>query len=358
MKLAQRLELSSLLVHFRKRKFYLSTAIAIVALGLAAPFVSNQYIIDGVLDYFLLYVILAESYDILGGFMGYVDLGITVFFGLGAYLFAIPHYVLHWNLASAFALSTFLTASIGLLVSFPMFRLKGFYFAVATLALVPLAYQIITNPSLDTWTNGIAGIGGVTGNYMISYYAILIFALFVVILVLLISRSNFGLALTSIREDEQIAESSGINTWLVKRIAMVVSATLCGFAGCLFAWSQGSVVATNIFSFTLAFIPVTFALFGGTGTIVGPILGSGVYSLIDYVIRSPQVATSALGWTSNYENAIIGGFLIIVGVFAPGGLMSLRKPIRNFFFGVQSASGSESGEKKSESQVTDPNTLS
>jgi branched-chain amino acid transport system permease protein len=325
----------------RKREIVL-LGILVVAVFAAAPNFMGKYEVDSVLDTFLIYVVLAESYDIMGGLMGYVALGVTIFYAAGAYLFAIPYYLMRWNGVEAFFVSTLITALLGFLVSFPMFRLKGFYFAVATLALLPLGSYIVTDPSLFTLTGGVGGVNGVvTVSYQDAYYVILGFAIFTVALLYIISKSKFGLELTSIREDEQIAESSGINTRLVKKIAMTISATLCGFAGCLYAWSQGSVVPSNIFSFNTAFIPVTFALFGGTGTIVGPVLGSGVYSVIDYVIRSSLVQNSSVYWISGYESAIIGIFLIVVGLFAPGGIMQLRKPLKKFFFGDTSSIVSE-----------------
>jgi branched-chain amino acid transport system permease protein len=332
------LNLRSTLGELRKRRKLAILTIIIIAVFAAAPNFVGKYEVDSVLDTFLIYVVLSESYDIMGGLMGYVALGITIFYAAGAYLFAVPYYLMRWNVFESFLVSTLITAFIGFLVSFPMFRLRGFYFAVATLALLPLGSYIVTDPSLFNLTGGVGGVNGVVAvSYQNAYYATLGFAIFTVALIYFMAKSKFGLALTSIREDEQIAESSGINTWFIKKIAMTISATLCGFTGCLFAWSQGSVVPSSIFSFNTAFIPVTFALFGGTGTIVGPILGSGVYSVIDYFVRSTFIQTSSIHWISGYESAIIGMFLIIVGLFAPGGIMQLRKPMTKFFFGEETS---------------------
>ena len=293
-------------------------------IGILAPVAAGKYLIDGVLDYFLIYVALAESYDILGGFTGYVDLGIILFFGAGAYSFGILYYVENSGFLEAVLVSALFSGLLGYLVSFPMFRLRGFYFAVATLSLVPLGQYIVLAPALGKWTNGVGGINGIPANYVEAYYGILGFAVITILAAFFISRSSFGLALTSIREDEEVAESSGIDTRSMKRIAMIISATLAGITGCLFAWSQGTIVPTFVFSLYLAFIPVTFALFGGTGTVIGPILGTGVYSLIDYVLRSgPQ--GSFLSSLSLYEQAIIGIFLIVVGLFAPDGILGLAK---------------------------------
>ena len=308
------------------RTFVIGLA-AFVILGGIAPFATNRYILNSVLDYFFIYVALAESYDILGGLMGYVDLGITVYFGAGAYVFAILYHVLRWSAPEALVVAAAFSAFLGLLVSFPMFRLRGFYFAVATLALVPLGQYIVLAPSLGKWTNGVGGISGIQANSFDSYYAIFAFAILSVVLVFAISRSRLGLALLSIREDEQVAESSGINTRLMKKVAMVICATLSGISGCLFAWSQGTILPSTVFSLYLAFIPVTFALFGGTGTVIGPIVGTGVYSLLDFVLHSSQVQNSQVAWLSSYEQAIVGIFLIVVGLFAPDGILGFSRRI-------------------------------
>jgi len=297
----------------------------LLLLGLVAPVAGGKYLIDGVLDFFLIYLTLALAYDILGGFAGYVNLGIVVFFGTGAYVFAILFYVEHTNSIISLVISALVSGLFGFLVSFPMFRLRGFYFAVATLSLVPLGQYIVQAPSLDKWTNGVGGINGIPGDYVLGYYAIFFFALVTLAVTWLISRSSFGLALTTVREDEEIAESSGIDTRRVKRIAMVISAILAGITGCLFAWSQGTVLPDVVFSLYFAFIPVTFALFGGTGTILGPIIGTGVYSLLDYFLRSGPIQNSSFAFLSLYEQAIVGVFLIIVGLFAPDGILGLYK---------------------------------
>jgi branched-chain amino acid transport system permease protein len=297
----------------------------LLVLGFFAPITTGKYVIDGVLDFFLIYLALALAYDLLGGFAGYVNLGITVFFGVGAYVFAILFYVEHTNSLVSLIISALVSGGLGFLVSFPMFRLKGFYFAVATLSLVPLGQYVVQAPSLDKWTNGVGGINGIPGNYIQSYYALFLFAILTLAITIVISQSSFGLALTSIREDEEIAESSGINTRRVKRLALIISAILAGITGCLFAWSQGTVLPDEVFSLYLAFIPVTFALFGGTGTILGPIIGTGAYSLLDYLIRSGPIQNSSFSFLSLYEQAIVGIFLIIVGLFAPDGLLGLFK---------------------------------
>jgi len=318
-------QLGQIVKYSRDHPRMMILAAILLVLGLLAPVTTGKYVIDGVLDFFLIYLALAIAYDLLGGFAGYVNLGIIVFFGVGAYVFAILFYVDHVNSFVSLIVSALISGGLGFLVSFPMFRLKGFYFAVATLSLVPLGQYVVQAPSLDKWTNGVGGINGIPGNYIQSYYALFLFAILALAIAIVISKSSFGLALTSIREDEEIAESSGINTRRVKRIAMMISAVLAGITGCLFAWSQGTVLPDEVFSLYLAFIPVTFALFGGTGTILGPIIGTGAYSLLDYIIRSGPIQNSSFSFLGLYEQAIVGIFLIIVGLFATDGLLGLFK---------------------------------
>src|SRR5579875_2152449 len=127
--------LVSELIHFVKRhKMIIFGLFIFTIVGSLAPLGAGKYTIDSILDLFLLYIILAESYDILGGFVGYVNLGITLFYGTGAYVYAILYQVLRWPSAESLLMGALFSAFLGLLVSFPMYRLKGFYFAVATLA--------------------------------------------------------------------------------------------------------------------------------------------------------------------------------------------------------------------------------
>ncbi len=310
-------------------KKHRNIVLGLLILGIAgsvAPFGAGKYTIDSVFDLFLLYVVVAESYDILGGLMGYVNLGITVYYGAGAYVYAILYHVLNWNPEAALAMAALVPAILGFLSSYPMFRLKGFYFAVATLALVPLAFYMVESPNLQQWTNGVGGINFVPVNYISAYYVILGFTIVSIAIIYTISRSRLELALTSIREDEDIAEASGINTRLIKRFALIISATMAGFTGALFAWSQGTVLPGSVFSLSLAFIPVTFAMFGGTGTVVGPIVGSGVYIILDATLHSSFITgNSSVQWLSYYESAIEGVFLLIVGLFAPDGIIGLAR---------------------------------
>lgn len=309
----------------RNRIVLIGVAIFIFA-GAITPTFTSIYYTKSIFDTFFLYVILAESYDVMGGLMGYVNLGITLLYGAGAYAFGIEYYVFHVPAGEAFLIGAAVSAVIGLLESFPVFRLRGFYFAVATLALVPLGQYIVQAPNFESYTGGIGGINGLPVDYLSGYYVIFLFAVFTIFLVYFIARSSLGLALTSIREDEQIAESSGINTSFMKRVAMVISATLAGAAGCLFAWTQGTLLPQNVFSLSFAFIPVTFALFGGTGTVLGPIIGTAVYSTLDAYVHSPQVALNAsTSWLQNYEFAIVGIFLVVVGLFAPDGILGLAR---------------------------------
>ncbi len=165
-----------------------------LVLGFLAPITTGKYVIDGVLDFFLIYLALAIAYDLLGGFAGYVNLGITVFFGVGAYVFAILFYVEHTNSLVSLIVSALVCGGLGFLVSFPMFRLKGFYFAVATLSLVPLGQYVVQAPALDKWTNGVGGINGIPGNYIESYYAIFLFAILAILVAIVIYQSSFGLS--------------------------------------------------------------------------------------------------------------------------------------------------------------------
>ena len=181
---------------------------ALVVAGLGAlPFVGNAYLVTLLFTMLIAYI-LGQSWDWVAGEMGYVNLGHYVFFGIGAYAFAIA-LVAHWPVAVAIGFAVVVTALIALVLSVPLFRLHGDYFAFATLALLPLMEVLAYN--LSPITNGADGIVLPVAHVLKPAY---LFALAACVLTfavtLLINRARFGYALKSIRNDEQVAETVGV----------------------------------------------------------------------------------------------------------------------------------------------------
>ncbi len=302
--------------HLKKAIYFL---VPLALVGAVAPSFLNTYVVGSVLFLFLVYSILALSYDVLGGFAGYMNLGHVVFFGIGAYVAAIVFKKLELSLAFGIVLAPIIAAAFAFLVSFPIFRLKGFYFAVAGLALVELASLLVGSSDAKPLTNGFDGISFVQSNVLLPYYAALGLIVFSVLASLAISKSKFGLALRSIKEDEQVAGTVGINVPRMKRRALVISAVIAGLDGAIYFWGRGAISPQTAFGFVITFIPITLALLGGTGTTTGPILGGVIYIYLQNYFLGDL--GTALPGTVYFPNAITGILLIAVGLFAPRGIV-------------------------------------
>jgi branched-chain amino acid transport system permease protein len=299
-----------------KRALYFLVPLAL--LGAVLPGFLNTYVVGSVLFLFLVYSVLALSYDVLGGFTGYMNLGHVVFFGIGAYVAAIIFKTFGLSLAFGIVLAPFIAAGFAFLFSFPIFRLKGFYFAVAGLALVELAALLVASSDAKPLTNGFDGISFVQSNVLVPYYAALGLIVFSVLASLAISKSKFGLALRSIKEDEEVAGALGINVPRMKRRALIISAMIAGLDGAVYFWGRGAISPQTAFGFVITFIPITLALLGGTGTTVGPIIGGVIYIYLQNYLL--QFLGTALPGTIYFPNAITGVLLIAVGLFAPRGI--------------------------------------
>jgi branched-chain amino acid transport system permease protein len=300
-----------------KRAVYLLVPLALI--GAVVPGFLNTYVVGSVLFLFLVYSVLALSYDLLGGFTGYMNLGHVVFFGIGAYVAAIVFKTLAMPLALGIVLAPIIAAGFALLVSFPIFRLKGFYFAVAGLALVELASLLVASSNAKPLTNGFDGISFIQSNVLLPYYAALGLIVFSVLASLAISESKFGIALRTIKEDEQVAGSVGINVPRMKRRALIISALIGGLDGAIYFWGRGAISPQTAFGFAITFIPITLALLGGTGTTAGPIIGGVIYIYLqNYLLQ--DLGTAVPG-TVYFPNAITGILLIAVGLFAPRGIV-------------------------------------
>jgi branched-chain amino acid transport system permease protein len=283
--------------------------------GALLPSFLNTYIIGSVIFLFIIYSVLALSYDFLAGFAGYMNLGHIVFFGIGAYVAAIVFKKLALPLAVGVVAAPVVVAGFALLFSFPL--------AVAGLAFVELSNLIVASMNAQPITNGFNGISFVQDDVVLPYYAALALVVLSILLSLGIADSKFGLALRSIREDEEVADSVGINVPRTKRLALIMSGAIAGLDGAVYFWGRGAISPSAAFGFDLAFIPITLALMGGTGTILGPILGGAIYIYLQYYAIS-SLATFLPGLIY-FPNATTGLILIIVGLFAPRGIVgSLR----------------------------------
>ena len=242
--------------------------------------------------------------------MGYVNLGHYCFYGIGSYAFGI--FLVAGQLSvTSMALTVLITCGVAAIIAYPLYRLKGDYFAFATLALLPLMEVLAYNMSFIT--NGAEGIVFPIQKVTSLTYVLalaLCFASFV--LTLLINRSRFGYALRAIRNDEEVSEVIGIKIFPYKVKVLVISAVFAGLAGALQGWQLSYIDPGSVFGLNVALVPIAMVLFGGSGMRWGPLVGVILLACIQHwmLVNLKMLQTT-----------IYGLIILCIGRFMPGGLL-------------------------------------
>jgi branched-chain amino acid transport system permease protein len=298
-----------------------------VILGLVLAFLLifpafNMPYLNTFLIILFMYILLAQSYDVLGGYTGYINLGHIAFFGVGAYAFGIT-----WNAGLSLYLS-FLAGVVAAiifaaLISFPFFRLRGAYYSLAAFALVKLMEHLTLN--LPSLTQGSDGLKVFEGNRMIPMYYLSLFLVVAVIAVTyLITRSKLGLAMASIREEEEIAFDFGVPVQRIKTTALIICASFAGLMGAFYTWYTIFINPSMVFGTEIALMPIAMAMLGGSGVIIGPVIGATFLFIVEETL-----------WTrlAYLHTAAYGVVIVLVGLFMPGGLVRLG-PVRRILIKV------------------------
>src|SRR2546429_440140 len=266
----------------------------------------------------LMFVALAVGWNLIGGFAGYACFGQVGFFGLGGYGAAILMIHLHLSFWLALPLAAVFAAVFAALIGAPLLRLKGHYFAVATLGVAEGLRELVTN--MPRLTGGGAGITIPTvgrdaptawlGNDGF-YILFLLLAAGAVAVGLLVSVSRAGYALRAIHQDEDAAAAVGVNTTVAKTLTFAVSAALTGAVGAAYAFQQITIFPDRLFDVDITVLMVVMVVLGGSGTVVGPVLGAVSVAFVSEWLRQnyPDVHTF-----------LLGGLIIAAGGRLPPGL--------------------------------------
>ena len=267
-------------------------------------------------------VLLALGLDFILGYTGQLNLGHSAFYGLGAYASTLLVTQLGVPFWLAFIGGVALAGLAGTLLSLFAVRLRGHYLAIASLGFAVITYQILVNwIALTQGPLGIYGIkppppiviGSVTlvdfHNLASFFYLVAGFALVAYLLLRQLVHSPIGEALTAIREDEVSAASLGINAAVWKVFAFGLGATIAGIAGAFYACFVGTLVP-DAFSITESFSVLSMVIVGGTGTLIGPVFGAILLTLLPEILR-------AIG---DLRLVVYGASLTLVVLFMPGGL--------------------------------------
>jgi branched-chain amino acid transport system permease protein len=205
------------------------------------------------------------------------------------------------------------TALFAALISYPFFRLRGPYYALATFGLLKLCEELAL--TLSGLTGGSGGLSVVwPENLTLSYLLNLGLATCTFLTVWLVSRSRFGLGLVSVREDEQVARAFGVSVSWYKCAALVVSAIPAAVLGPIYLSDRLYINPGEMFGLETALMPITMAILGGSGLLIGPVIGVVFLSLVQEVLWT-QLGVLRL--------ASLGLVLALVGLFMPGGLVRL-----------------------------------
>ena len=298
---------------------------AIIAIALALPIVIEHPVYQSVLIWVCLYGVMGAAWNLLGGFTGQLSLGQAAFFGIGAYTstllllrFQVPAILGMWA-GIVFA------AAFACLIGWPGLRLRGPFFALATLAVAEVlrlsstAWTELTNgshglfvPTEPAWQN-------LVFRDRSSYVWIAVLATVVTFgAMVLLSRSHLGLRLRAVREDEDAAESIGINAAKVKVMALMVSAGLTAICGSFYAQYLFFVDPDSVFSINLSIQAAMVAIVGGVGHPLGPLLGAIV------LVPFQEFARSYLGGAyQGIYGVVYGAGLMSIVILAPRGLIRL-----------------------------------
>lgn len=299
-----------------------AAALLVLAL-LPAALPRNDLMSFGVLVF--LYVTLAQSWNLLAGYAGQISLGHAGFFGLGA-LAARSLWIAGTPPAPALAAGGAAACAFGLLIGVPAFRLRGVYFAIGTLGLAEILRVTVQNVLPDVSTLPAATIARYA---LVSRYELaLALAAASVGAVWLLARARLGVAMLAMRDDEDAAEATGIDTLRVKLAALAVSATFAGLAGGLFALYEISYYPAAAFSPSWTFDAVLITFVGGAGTLGGPIAGALFYLLIREVLARSLVELHLF---------IFGLLFILVVLLWPGGLVDAAERVRRAVRGMRRA---------------------
>jgi len=267
---------------------------------------------DDVLNFvflILLSITLAESWNIVAGYAGQVNLGHAAFFGLGA-LVARTLWIGGTPIVLAMGAGALVATAFALAVGVAAFRLHGAYFAIGTLALGEILRTTVGNVLSEISTLPTATIGA----YRLShrYYLALGLAAVSVVAVAALGASRIGLGMQAIREDEEAAEASGVGALRLKLTALALSTGLAGLAGGLFAYYHISYYPSHPFSPHWTFDALLMTFIGGVGTLQGPVLGAVLYVFLKEYL--------ALRWV-DFHLLIFGALFIAIVLLLPGGLV-------------------------------------
>ena len=266
-----------------------------------------------------MYAILALSWNVVGGFAGYPSFATAAFFGFGAYTTGVllgKGLPLWLGVVIAAVAALVITAVLGA----ALLRLRGHYFAIASLSLVEVLRELVNNAT--DLTGGGMGLNiplvsgsGVLAEAMFFFYAMWILLLLTALMVMVVAGSKLGFALACIRQNETASSMVGLNTTLYKSIAFGLSACFVSAAGGIYAAWVHYIDPSDVFDILYSVKPIVMALMGGLGSPLGVACGAFLYLGLEEVVWRNYI---------QIHTGVLGLIIVLLLLFLPHGLISLR----------------------------------
>jgi len=274
-----------------------------------------------------MFIALSQAWNIIGGFTGYASFGQVVFFGMGGYFAAVVMLKYHFSFWLALPLSGCFAALFAILIGQPLLKLKGHYFAIATLGVAEGMREVVIN--LADLTGGGAGISvPIAGKFAKTeylgdggfYLLFLALAIFSLVIGTVVSRNKFGYGLRAIHQNEDAAAAVGINTVRSKVMAYALSAFMTGIVGASYVFQQVTIFPERLFDVEITVLMIMMVVIGGSGTVIGPLLGALSLQFVSEYLREHF---------TNVHTFILAGIIILAVILIPQGAVNyLREGIR------------------------------
>jgi branched-chain amino acid transport system permease protein len=314
------------------RSRFLWIVLLSIALVSLLPIVFNSPTMREELFLILLLVVFASSVNIIMGYTGYVSFGHIVFFGLGGYIAFYLMQTFQTHLVLAALVGGLVAGAFAFLLGTPVLRLRGAYFALATIGINEAVRAFFNN--FDAFGGSVGmffnfsvydAYGGAANALWFTYDVLIVVTLLTIAVSFWIKKSKFGLGLLAIREDQDAAQVLGINTSRYKVLAFTVSAFFPGVIGALFFFKNGIIEPNVAFDLQRSIESLVIVMLGGFGTVLGPIIGALVFELINTtLITAPPLN---LGFTTinfgDYHLFITGFLLLLIVLFITSGAVGL-----------------------------------
>ena len=298
-----------------KRLPFVLFALWVLALA-ASPFLASNYIVK-IATFIAMYSALALSWNFIGGYAGYPSFSTAAFFGLGAYSGALLQNAGVW-VGAAWIGAAIVVTVFAALLGFAILRMRGHYFAIASIALVE-ALMLIAS-AWAGFTGGGEGLnvklmpGGPNFIGRVFLYTMLCIMLAAFIATVLVDRGRLGFGLRCIQQNEDAADMVGVDVTRYKTAAFALSAVFCGAVGAAYASWVAYISPVDSFSILLTLKVPVMVLLGGPGTVFGPVIGSAAFVLMEETIWAKFL---------DYHQAILGVVIVLLIFFLPGGLLRL-----------------------------------